>query len=102
VAPRPQQGVETQIHMGDNIAGGDDLHVLARVGQGFAAGAEEEQNRIKEKENQKGIEAAEDEVEDEEVAKDGIGAGLVPLTEAEQHQGGGADPDQRARPRRGS
>ncbi len=51
LAGRPQQSVEPKIHMGDNIAGGDDLHVLARVGQGLAAGAEEEQNGIEENED---------------------------------------------------
>ena len=84
-----EHGVESQVHVGDDVAKEDDLHEVARIGEGGVAGTEEVEDGVDEGQHQGSEDDADDGVHGDDVAKDLLGGGVVLLSEFDGEQGGG-------------
>lgn len=77
--------------MGDDVAGKDYVHEVARVTYGLVARPEKVENRIEENQPEGSDYQSEHDVEQDDIAQNVLGALLVALPEAYRRDGRAAD-----------
>ena len=96
MARRAQQGVQTEIKVGDDIAYQDDLHIVARIGQGVVARPEEIEDGGEQWQGHQREQGTQQNVEHEHVTQDATGGVIVFLSQLDGGKGGGTHTYQRA------
>ncbi len=95
IADDAQNIVQPQVHMREDIADEDDLHVLMRRPERIFAGAEKNEDRVEEDEPDDGKPDAHDEVEDDGIGEYSAGAFVSFFAQRDRAQDAGADADER-------
>ena len=91
----PQHGVQSQIHMGNDVAQQDDRHILAGIADRGLAGPEEIEDRIEEKQRHESERNADYEIEHQHIAQHPLSRFIVPLAQAHRDQRRSAHAHQR-------
>ena len=100
IALGADDAVEAEVEVRDDVAEGDDQHVVPGVGEDRFAGAEKAQDRIHEKQTENGKDQTDQDVEGQLVGEHAVRRQVVLLPEQHGDHRGGADADQGAEGRR--
>ena len=95
VARSPQHGVQSQIHMRDDVAQEDNRHVVARIAYRRVAGSEEIEDRVEKQQRHQSERKTDNQVQHHHVAQNVLGRFIVALAQTHRHQRRGAHAHQR-------
>ena len=90
-----EEVIQAQVDMGNDVAVEDDFHIVAGVGKCLFARTEEVEHRVEEEEENYREEDTHDDVQDQNIAQNMIGAHVVLLPQLDGNQRGGSDAHER-------
>ena len=95
VARSSQHGVQSQIHMRDDVAQEDNRHVVARIAYRRVAGSEEIEDRVEKQQRHQSERKTDYQIQHHHVAQNVLGRFIVALAQTHRHQRRGAHAHQR-------
>ena len=95
-----QHGVQTQIHVCNDVTPQNDGHILPGIADRRIAGSEKVENRIEKNQRQQPERDSDNQVEHHDIPQNPLGRFVIPLPQAHRHQRRGAHTHQRTERRR--
>ena len=86
---RSDYGIQSQIHVGDDVTGQDNLHVVAGITDGVGTRPEEVENRVEEHQGDDGEGNTDNQVQGDDIAQYRLCCAIVPLSQLHGDKGRG-------------